>query len=113
MTWTRYVPETEFYAALSSQLHQHPAGPFRAVTGPGRSGAIAAVYSSHILGIPFLPFGSKGPENWTKPLLIVDTARETGATIRKAMRKYAGQNVCIHWVYSEHPRVKFWYEERR
>lgn len=55
----------------------------RAVTGPGRSGAIASVYASHMLGIPWLPFGAKCPEH-LRPLLIIDTASKHGRTLRRA-----------------------------
>src|SRR5689334_18030252 len=58
-----------------------------AVTGPGRSGAIAAVYASHILKVPFIPFGSHAPTHLGR-LLIVDTASESGKTLRKAKSKY-------------------------
>jgi len=78
------------------------------VTGPGRSGAIAAVYTSHILRIPFIPYKQKPPR--VGRMLIVDTALETGATIRKAMRIYADYEPLHLVVYMEPPRVIFWYE---
>lgn len=79
------------------------------VTGPGRSGAVAAVYASHILGIPFIPFGSKAPLNlW--PLLIIDTATESGRTLRKAERQYAAASPVVIACFHEPPRVAFWYE---
>jgi hypothetical protein len=79
------------------------------VTGPGRSGAIAAVYASHILGIPFIPYGAKSPEHlW--PLLIIDTATESGATLRKAERRYECARPIVIACYHEPPRVAFWYE---
>jgi hypothetical protein len=80
-----------------------------AVTGPGRSGAIASVYTSHFLKIPFVPFGTDLPVK--KPgLLIVDTALNSGRTMRRAMRKYDAHSPGIQWFYDEPPRVHFWYE---
>lgn len=83
-----------------------------AVTGPGRSGAVAAVYASHMLGVPFIPYGQKHPDHLGR-LLIVDTARESGATLRKAERKYQGTTPLVIAAYEEPPRVVFWYEARK
>lgn len=81
-----------------------------AVTGPGRSGAIASVYASHMLGIPFIPYGNHCPDHLA-PLLVIDTAKMSGASLRKACRKYAHLNpISIH-LYDEPPRVRFWYEK--
>jgi len=82
------------------------------VTGPGRSGAVASVYASHILGVPFIPYKSNVP--WHLGcLLIIDTAMESGATMRKAERFYGDVKsrsvVCFH----EPPRVGFWYEAQK
>lgn len=79
------------------------------VTGPGRSGAIASVYASHILRIPFIPYGAKCPSNLGR-LLIIDTARKSGATLRKAARKYEEFNPLVIACFEEPPRVIFWYE---
>ncbi len=78
------------------------------VTGPGRSGAIAAVYASHLLGIPFVPYGSKSPDRGR--VLIVDTACQSGRTLRKAANKYKDFDPFIWFGYAEPPRVIFWYE---
>lgn len=77
------------------------------VTGPGRSGAIAAVYASHILHIPFIPYGQDHPSKLSK-ILVIDTATESGKTLRRAAKKYPRSIVIA--VYKEPPRVKFWYE---
>ncbi|RUM98977.1 hypothetical protein EET67_04875 [Pseudaminobacter arsenicus] len=79
------------------------------VTGPGRSGAVAAVYASHILRVPFIPYGSKAPTHLGR-LMIIDTAMESGATIRKAVRRYKDANPVSLVCYHEPPRVMFWYE---
>ncbi len=76
------------------------------VTGPGRSGAIAAVYASHILGIPY---GQTPPQELGN-LLIIDTAIESGETLKKAARKYCKYSHHILALYQEPPRVAFWYE---
>lgn len=78
------------------------------VTGPGRSGALAAVYVSHMLGIPFVPYGR--PHEKLQRVMMVDTARESGATMRKAMRRYEAHSPVELVVYEEPPRVAFWYE---
>ena len=81
------------------------------VTGPGRSGAIAAVYASHILGIPFVPQGSTA---WRLgKALVIDTAMESGKTLRKMCRSVknpVGFDPVGLAIYAEPPRVAFWYE---
>jgi len=79
------------------------------VTGPGRSGAVASVYASHILHIPFIPYGSKPPIHLGR-LLIIDTAEESGSTMRKAGRRYSFADPKMVTCYKEPPRVMFWYE---
>lgn len=102
------VSEAQFRKALYPLL-EPLRGKVFSVTGPGRSGAIAAVYSSHYLGIPFIPFyrGSFNPK--LLPVLIVDTAINTGRTMRKAERRVKGQSVLLT-VFKEPPIVRFWYE---
>lgn len=99
------ISETEFSHAIRLRLIGVKA---RAVVGPGRSGAVASAYASHILRIPFLPYGTECPEH-LRPLLIVDTARKSGATLRKAERRYGGDCILVH-VFDEPPRLRFWYE---
>jgi hypothetical protein len=105
---SRVISEAEFAGALRLKLLGVEA---RAVTGPGRSGAVASVYASHVLGIPWLPFGRHCPEH-LRPLLIVDTARKTGATLRKAQRTYNFASPIVLCAFEEPPRVRFWYEEQ-
>lgn len=101
----RVVSEQEFAEAIRNTL----AGvDVDCVMGPGRSGAVAAVYASHILGVPFLPYGAAIPAGYK--LLIIDTARETGKTLRKIAKRYAAANPVVVAVYEEPPRVMFWYE---
>lgn len=107
----RLVPEEEFRETFLKELDrvipiQHD---FEFVTGPGRSGAIASVYASHYLGVPFLPYGAKPPEG--SKVLVVDTASQSGRTLRKACRKY--EALRFVFAYTEPPRVKFWYEENK
>jgi hypothetical protein len=105
----RVVSEREFDAKLREKLVASPVILCGSVTGPGRSGAIAAVYASHLLGIPFIPYGSKVPEHLGQ-LLIVDTASESGATMRKAARRYEHCDPVCVVAFQEPPRVMFWYE---
>ena len=100
----RMITESEFRAELITNLYNE-FGKYDYVTGPGRSGAIASVYASHYLGIPFVPYKhvSRGVP------LIVDTAAESGKTIRKASKVYGGADWIV--MFQEPPRVRFWYEE--
>lgn len=105
----RIVGEQEFRATVRVRLEREDLALIGSVTGPGRSGAVAAVYASHILGIPFIPFGSPCPSD-LGDLLIVDTATESGKTLRKAAKRYAQNNPTVIAFYHEPPRVAFWYE---
>ena len=106
----RIVNEAEFREAFIIQLPLYDGVAF--VTGPGRSGAIAAVYASHHLGIPFVPYKCCIPD---QKVLIVDTAKQTGKTLRKAEKWYTKQGceVVTHYGYRERPgeHIRFWYEE--
>lgn len=104
----RIVSEAEFAERIRELLQDPRFDQCGSVTGPGRSGAIAAVYASHILRIPFIPYGAEPPAKLGR-LLIVDTATETGQTIQRASKRYNDEAeilVCYH----EPPRVAFWYE---
>jgi hypothetical protein len=100
------VSEEEFAKVLRSKLKGLQP---KAVTGPGRSGAIASAYASHILGVPFLPFGTFCTHP-LRPLLVVDTARKSGRTIRQALATYHYAEPSAIWCFDEPPRVIFWYE---
>jgi hypothetical protein len=67
------------------------------------------VYASHILCVPFIPYGSLCPAHLGR-LLIIDTAMESGRTLRKAERRYGYANPLVRVCYHEPPRVAFWYE---
>ena len=108
----RIVSEPEFRARLIEILATLPAAEIGSVTGPGRSGAVAAVYASHRLGVPFIPFGQPAPGCLGR-VLVIDTARESGATLKKAARRYAQWNPLVAAVYEEPPRVAFWYEAEK
>lgn len=110
----RIVTEPEFSERIRAILKVSPILPvcntrFGCVTGPGRSGAIASVYASHILRIPFIPFGQEIPEA-LQPVLIIDTARASGETLRKAAVKYRYADPRVVACFEEPPRVGFWYE---
>lgn len=103
------VDPSEFATRLSQVLDQLPIDQIGSVTGPGRSGAIASVYASHALGVPFVPYGSTVPVHLGR-LLIIDTAQQSGRTLRKAERKYDHAAPLAVACFHEPPRVKFWYE---
>lgn len=99
------ITELEFSNKLVEVLTQHK-GRFNYVTGPGRSGAISAVYASHYLDIPFIPYGAyQEAEN----ILIIDTVAQSGKTLRKASRAYPNSySIAIFGQCEE--RYRFWYE---
>jgi len=108
----RVVSEQEFRDKLIEALEPHR-GYYCAVTGPGRSGAVAAVYASHFLYIPYVP-----PQGdfaaFRGRVLVIDTARWTGKTIRKLTSKVSKQGAIADslFIYDEKADglVKFWYE---
>ncbi|WP_315740053.1 MULTISPECIES: hypothetical protein [unclassified Bradyrhizobium] len=104
----RVIDEPTFAARLREVLSSTDLFQVNAVTGPGRSGAVAAVYASHILHIPYIPYGARCPAGFK--LLIVDTARESGRTLRKAARRYTDSDPTVVVAFEEPPRVMFWYE---
>lgn len=105
----KIISEEEFHKILIRHLTQIEGIRFSYVTGPGRSGAVAAAYTSHYLGIPFIPYGVKVPVKGN--MLVVDTAAKSGKTIKKAMEKYSHHNPLGIVFFNEPPRVKFWYEK--
>ena len=110
----RRIAEAEFKAAIRLKLSDpHIAwNEFGAVTGPGRSGAVASVYASHILGLPFIPSGAKHPRERGR-LLIIDTAVQTGKSLRKAAARYQLETPLTMAIFDEkaNGRVVFWYEK--
>lgn len=104
---SKVISEADFVLTLAGALNGVEA---RCVTGPGRSGAVASVYASHALGIPWIPYGEPCPAR-IRPLLIIDTAVKSGATLRKAQRKYGDGSFTLA-LYNEPPRVRFWYERQ-
>ena len=104
----RIVTEAQFAARMRELLADAPES-LGWVTGPGRSGAIAAVYASHMLAIPFVPYGWAAPASLGRAL-IIDTARQSGRTLRKAAKRYEAADPLVVWAYDEPPRVAFWYE---
>jgi hypothetical protein len=107
----RIITEPEFAERIAQVVNEVPAN-IGSVTGPGRSGAIAAVYASHILHVPFIPYGSQAPVSLGR-VLIVDTARESGRTLRKAERRYDYCDPFVWVGFEEPPRVAFWYEAQK
>lgn len=105
----RIVSAEEFSQRAKAMLSDPRFGDAGWVTGPGRSGAVASAFASHILKIPFVPFGASAAPRG-RPL-VIDTARQTGATLRKAMRRYEAFDPIECVLYEEPPRVCFWYEQ--
>lgn len=99
------ISEEQFRTACYKMLETFR-GVVNSVTGPGRSGAIAGVYASHYLGVPYIPLCGSG---FKHPVLVIDTAIDTGRTLRKAKNKISAEFSCA--VFNEPPRVKFWYEQ--
>ena len=105
---TIYISEPEFAARIKAELQRDPLIGFRWVTGPGRSGAIAAVYLSHMAGLSYVPYGSRAPDGL--PGIVVDTATLTGATLRKAGRRYPMARLLALYDERALGRHIFWYE---
>jgi adenine/guanine phosphoribosyltransferase-like PRPP-binding protein len=99
-----------FYAKLDDVSYME----FDYVTGPGRSGAIASVYASHYLGIPFKPHKA-GKVNAGDKVLIVDTVEYTGSTLRKSKSWHENQGASCTVVFaikeSRGHYFKMWYEK--
>lgn len=101
------VDEPDFRFAIARRLRW--IGPVRSVMGPGRSGSIASVYASHLLGATWFPPTAMVPDH-LRPLLVIDTAMASGRTLRKlANRHKADLSLAI---FNEPPRVRFWYERQ-
>jgi hypothetical protein len=101
-----WVEEAEFADRVR---HCSPIARPDFVTGPGRSGAIAAVFASYFLGVPFVSWGQKGPG---RRVLIVDTASMSGRTMRKARARYSGDyavETFVAFIECEQ-RHHFWFE---
>ena len=103
------ITEELFRTLIREKLSNYDANYFKSVSGPGRSGAIASVYASYILGIPFIPFGQKVPHK-LNPHLVIDTAEMTGKTLKKAAIKM-GTGYKIAVIRETHKRY-FWFEEQ-
>lgn len=108
----RIITEKEFSELLRQELVKPQYESVGSVTGPGRSGAIAAVYASHFLGVPFIPYKQPAPYR-IGSLLIIDTAIQTGKTMRKAERFHKKVQYISLALYQEPPRVAFWYEAEK
>lgn len=108
-TACRIVSEAEFAQELRRVLDMYPTEDVGCVVGPGRSGAVAAVYASHLLRVPFIPYGAKAPLHLGR-LLIIDTASASGRTLRKAKARYGADDAIVVAIFDEPPRVAFWYE---
>lgn len=105
-----HVTEAEFSATVRHTL----AGMVRPdfVTGPGRSGAVAAVYASYALSSPYIPHSTRPAESG-ETILVIDTVSMSGRTIRKAESRWKrlGYEVSSLVLYSS-PTIRhhFWYE---
>lgn len=107
------ITELQFRDKFYTVLDNIKQKSFSFVAGPGRSGAIASVYASHYLSIPFKPHKT-GNYTGDTSVLIVDTVEYTGNTLRKAASWYGkrGLYVTITFAFKESRGhyYKFWYE---
>lgn len=105
------VEEREFASLLAAALKDVAPPDF--IVGPGRSGAVAAVYASYHLHRPFVPYGHKGAEPGAR-VLVIDTVSMSGKTIRKAKSRYERLGYVVDAVTvvpQNHRRHHFWFEE--
>lgn len=105
------ITEEQFRIKLKEKLDNLYIKP-RFVTGPGRSGAIASVYASYYLSVPFVPYKTLLPNHFC-PILIIDTAEYTGKTLRQACKVYEHNTPIPLAIYEEPPRLHFWYEDTK
>lgn len=104
------VSEPEFSTMVAEALKDVEKPDF--IVGPGRSGAIAAVYASYRLHRPFVPFGHPGGPEGSK-VLVIDTVSMSGRTIRKAAARYERMGyvvMALTVVPRNQKRHHFWYE---
>jgi adenine/guanine phosphoribosyltransferase-like PRPP-binding protein len=104
------VSEAEFSKMVGDALTGVARPDF--IVGPGRSGAVAAVYVSYRLHCPFVPFGHPGGAKGSS-VLIVDTVSMSGRTIRRAAAKYERMGFAVSTltiVPQNQKRHHFWYE---
>lgn len=110
--WER-MTEQEWRSAFYDALDQIDASKFDFVTGPGRSGAVASVYASNYLGLPFKPHKSGSYEN-DSAVLVVDTVEYTEKTMRKAVSWYQRKGLIAESAFAiKETRghyFKMWYE---
>lgn len=109
MTW-HILSEPDFWKVFIPKLEGINAD---FVTGPGRSGAVASVYASHHLGIPYKPHKC-GNYTEGETALVVDTVKYTGKTLRKCQKWYAKRGLKVVTVYGldeeQGHYYKLWYE---
>ena len=109
------MAEDEWRGFFHKKLDELKGQKFCFVTGPGRSGAIAAVYASHYLGVPFKPHKAGNYER-DESVLIVDTVEYTGRTLRRAAKWYQRHNleptVAFAVKETKGHYFKMWYEAR-
>lgn len=106
------IDEPTFRAALNMALDNIGPSNFDYVVGPGRSGAIASAYASHRSGIPFVPWNQRIRGD-KRRVLMVDTAMQTGKTMRRAVARYEkfGYEVTPLAVYNcPDTHFIFWFE---
>ena len=109
------ISELEFKAAIAVSLKDIDPTDFDFVVGPGRSGAIASVYASHMTGIKFLPWHNRVPDD-KRRVLLIDTASQTGKTLRKARSRYISLNyevdaIAVYDCPDTH--YVFWFESKQ
>jgi hypothetical protein len=109
----RTISQEEFETELKMKLEPFR-GKVHSVIGPGRSGAIASVFASYYLGIPWLPQRHHSIKKILAPVLIVDTAEKTGKNLRRCRNFIFPPSLrsdCITIsIFKEPPNVRFWFE---
>jgi hypothetical protein len=97
-----YNLQTTFDHNRNSYIFNH----YKFVTGPGRSGAIASVYTSYFTKLNFIPYKQLlGHDD----VLVIDTVVKSGKTLRAASKHY--DNAYSVAVFNDpNHRYRFWYE---
>lgn len=110
-----------WYNSVMSEVLSPLRGKYVSVTGPGRSGAVAAVCASYFLQIPYVvpkQIGAfKTPARLAGKLLIIDSAWLTGKTLRKMSSWYNERGIENDFVFlfkeDKENMYKFFYESTK
>lgn len=103
------ISEADFIDRLKLVLEDPEFSHAEWVTGPGRTGAMAAIYASHILNVSFVAYGHRPKANGY--VLVMDILNDNPRTMRRALKHYdiCRPIPCI--VFPEIENEGLWFEQ--